>query len=67
METDKIMETDLGKQLQIMSTGNSWVPLDSLIPKINKQFKKYNAALPKPTETELPPIKKDMVTMKSLL
>ena len=44
MEVEKLMESDLGKQLQIMGTGNSWVTLASIIPKINQKFKMFNDA-----------------------
>lgn len=49
-DLEKKMETDLAMQLQAMSTNNTWVPLETLIPKMNAKFKKYNASLPLPKD-----------------
>ena len=66
-DLEKHMESDIGAQLQVISTNNTWVPLDSLIPKINQKFKKFNANIPKPTEFDIPIPKKPMTNTKSVV
>lgn len=61
------MSTNLGAQLQAMSTKNAWVTLEALVPKINAKYKKYNATLPPVDANNIPTVKKTMVTHKFVL
>ena len=57
------MATDIGHELKVLSTNITWVPLETLIPKINSRFKKYNKNLAPPKDGELPPKKKVMTNL----
>ena len=57
------MATDIGHELKVLSTNITWVPLKTLIPKINSRFKKYNKNLAPPKDGELPPKKKVMTNL----